>query len=416
MAELKFKKVRGTRDILPEESILYRIVEKTACDIFEESGFSEIKIPTFEEVGIFIHSTGETTDIVQKEMYVFQDKKGRTLALRPEGTPGVVRAYLENSLNQKLPISRFYYAGQMFRYERPQEGRYREFYQIGCEYFGNSSSSADAEIILLMKNIYDRLGITNLKIELNSIGCENCRGKYRSALIDFLEKIKNGLCDDCKIRIIKNPLRVLDCKKDSEKFTDKKFPKITDFLCENCSKHFNEVQELLSVLNIDFILKPNLVRGLDYYTRTVFEAKVGESEAIAAGGRYDNLVEQLGGEKTPAIGFAIGVERTVEILKNFLHIPKKNHVVIVVQQEPEIIKKSFEVLKKIQKEKIPVIGPYSDRSLKAQMRIANSINARFVLIFGKNEIQKNAVILRNMTQKTQEEVDIENITQKLKMS
>ena len=412
----KFKKIRGTQDILPEESYLYRFIEKVASDVFEESGFLEIKIPTFEEYGLFIHSTGETTDIVQKEMYVFQDKKGRTLALRPEGTPGIVRAYLENSLDKKFPISRFYYSGQMFRYERPQEGRYREFYQIGCEYFGNSSSSADAEVILLMKNIYERLGLTDIRIELNSIGCDGCRGKYRSALTEFLEKIKNELCDDCKIRISKNPLRALDCKKDAEKFNDPKTPKITDFLCENCLKHFNEVQELLSILDINFVLKPNLVRGLDYYTRTVFEAKRGESEAIAAGGRYDNLIEQLGGEKTPAIGFAIGVERTVEILKTLPNPPEKknSYVFIVVQQKPEIIKKGLEALKKIRKEKIPVIGPYSDRSLKAQMRIAGSLNSRFVLIFGEGEIQKKRVILRDMTKKEQREIEIENLVQELK--
>jgi len=414
--KLKFKKIRGTQDILPEEAHLYRFVERVASDVFEESGFLEIKIPTFEDVGLFIHSTGETTDIVQKEMYVFQDKKGRTLALRPEGTPGIVRAYLENSLDKKSPISRFYYSGQMFRYERPQEGRYREFYQIGCEYFGNSSSSADAEVILLMKNIYDRIGLTDIRIELNSIGCDVCRVKYRSALIEFLEKIKNELCDDCQIRIVKNPLRALDCKKDAEKFNDPKTPKITDFLCENCLKHFNEVQELLSILDINFVLKPNLVRGLDYYTRTVFEAKRGESEAIAAGGRYDNLIEQLGGEKTPAIGFAIGVERTVEILKTLPNPPEKknSYVFIVVQQKPEIIKKGLEALKKIRKEKIPVIGPYSDRSLKAQMRIAGSLNSRFVLIFGEGEIQKKRVILRDMTKKEQREIEIENLVQELK--
>jgi histidyl-tRNA synthetase len=267
-----------------------------------------------------------------------------------------------------------------------------------------------------MKNIYERLGLTDIRIELNSIGCDVCRGKYRSALTEFLEKIKNELCDDCQIRIVKNPLRTLDCKKDAQKFTDENAPKIIDFLCQNCSKHFIEVQELLSLLDINFILKPNLVRGLDYYTRTVFEAKIGESEAIAAGGRYDNLIEQLGGEKTPAVGFAIGVERTVEILKTLQNFPEKknSYIFIAVQQKPEIVKKSFEVLKKIQKEKIPVIGPYSDRSLKAQMRIAGSLNSKFVLIFGESEIQKKRVILRDMTKKEQREIEIENLIQELK--
>ncbi|OGS20099.1 MAG: histidine--tRNA ligase, partial [Elusimicrobia bacterium RIFOXYA2_FULL_40_6] len=278
----KYHRVRGTYDILPGDLDLYRKVENTARELMTLRGFNEIRLPTFEEAGLFIHATGETTDIVEKEMYTFKDKKERILALRPEGTPGIVRAFLENDLNATFPVSKFYYTGPMFRYERPQGGRRREFFQFGCEYFGNAHPASDAELILLARDIYSSLGINNLIIEINSIGCEECRPKYRDMLIGFLNKNKEKLCTDCKIRMEKNPLRTLDCKIDKNIFVEGNIPTINEALCADCASHFKLLQALLSDAGVNFSVNPYIVRGLDYYTRTVFEVKVEGTDAICA--------------------------------------------------------------------------------------------------------------------------------------
>lgn len=425
--ETKFNRVRGTRDILPPESELYRFIEKTAFEVFEKYQFREIRLPTFENTGLFIRSTGETTDIVEKEMYVFTDKKGRNLALRPEGTPGIVRAYLENNLQEKFPINKFCYCGQMFRYERPQEGRYREFYQIGCEYFDNSHPAADTEIILIVKEIYSSLGINGLSFELNSIGCLNCRDKYRAELLKFLHDKKETICEDCRRRVEKNPLRALDCKIDREKFINSNIPTVNNFLCADCLKHFEAVRAYLTDLNIDFKVNPCLVRGLDYYTRTVFEAKTPSSDIVVAGGRYNNLIKQLGGKDTPAVGFALGVERTAELMKlqTWSGIPPVRHTVwrtacridkniidkpgqilgklfLVVEPKDNVIRRGISIFNSLHKEKISIAGPYPDKSLKSQMRMADSAGFKYILILGEQEITNNAITLRNMADNTQE--------------
>ncbi|MBU0951689.1 MAG: histidine--tRNA ligase [Elusimicrobia bacterium] len=410
----KYHRVRGTYDILPDNLALYQKVENTARGIMNERGFNEIRIPTFEEAGLFIHTTGETTDIVEKEMYTFKDKKERILALRPEGTPGVVRAFLENDLNSAFPVSKFYYTGPMFRYERPQGGRRREFFQFGCEYFGNAHPTADAELILLTRDIYFSLGINNLLIEINSIGCEECRPKYRDNLIDFLNKNKEKLCEDCKVRLEKNPLRTLDCKIDKNLFIEGKVPTINKALCTDCASHFGLLQDLLNEASVKFSINPYIVRGLDYYTRTVFEVKVEGTDAICAGGRYDRLIKLIGGEETPAIGFAIGVDRTVDLLKTInISTPKICPVFLVTQQNESVIKNSFALLQQLNTQKIPAVGPYPGKSFKAQMRLADSSGSRYVLILGETETQTGSATIKDMAAKTQETLKQKEVIQKL---
>ena len=394
----KYHRVRGTYDILPGDLDLYRKVENTARELMTLRGFNEIRLPTFEEAGLFIHATGETTDIVEKEMYTFKDKKERILALRPEGTPGIVRAFLENDLNATFPVSKFYYTGPMFRYERPQGGRRREFFQFGCEYFGNAHPASDAELILLARDIYSSLGINNLIIEINSIGCEECRPKYRDMLIGFLNKNKEKLCTDCKIRMEKNPLRTLDCKIDKNIFVEGNIPTINEALCADCASHFKLLQALLSDAGVNFSVNPYIVRGLDYYTRTVFEVKVEGTDAICAGGRYDRLIKLIGGEETPATGFAIGVDRTVDLLRAMnISVPKMKPVFLVTQQNESVIRNSFSLLQQLNNKKIPAVGPYPGKSFKAQMRLADSSGASYVLILGETETWSDSVTMKDMS-------------------
>ncbi|OGS28054.1 MAG: histidine--tRNA ligase [Elusimicrobia bacterium RIFOXYB2_FULL_48_7] len=411
----RYQRVRGTYDILPEDLLLYLKAEETARTMMKLRGYKEIRLPTFEEAGLFIHATGETTDIVEKEMYTFKDKKERQLALRPEGTPGVVRAYLENALNTAFPVSKFCYTGPMFRYERPQGGRRREFFQSGCEYFGNPHPVADAELILLMNDIYASLGISGLIIEINSIGCPECRANYRSQLLAFLNSNKTQLCADCNTRIEKNPLRALDCKLDREKFVNLNAPVISKALCADCAGHFAALQSLLQEAKVPFTVNPYIVRGLDYYTKTVFEAKVQGSDAICAGGRYDGLIKLAGGEETPAVGFAMGVDRTVNLLRaKTAPEAKTPPVFIVIQQEEKIIKNAFLLANSLAGNNIAVAGPYPDKSFKAQLRLADSAGSKYTLILGENEINSGSVTLKDMAGKTQETVKQEDIINRLK--
>ncbi|MFH2069652.1 MAG: histidine--tRNA ligase [Elusimicrobiota bacterium] len=431
-------KVRGTHDILPDDAAIYRFIDRTARGIFELRDFSEIIIPTFERAELFVRSTGETTDIVEKEMYTFQDKKGRMLALRPEGTPGIVRAYLENNLDKKSPLTKFYYSGQMFRYDKPQEGRYREFFQAGCEYFGEPRPVADAEVIFLMKEIFSRLGITGLHISINSLGCPECRKAYRDKLAAFLESIASDLCDDCGVRIRKNPMRALDCKIDAKKIKGTNTPKILDFLCRQCSDHFSETVQLLKGINVDFEIDPYIVRGLDYYTRTVFELTAGDSDALAAGGRYDNLIEQMGGAPTPAAGFALGIDRTVNLLKksaaanktaglsgtigpatqNALatqNAPADRNAPVAIISRPDVasVRESLKLSKLLIAENIITAGPWPERSIKSQMRLAETLGSGYAIITGEEEVAAGNYTLRDMAGRSQEKLTAGEIKTRL---
>lgn len=424
---------RGTKDIFGKEAKIRHFLETKAKEIFSRWGYEEITTPIFEDASLFTRSIGETTDIVEKEMYVFRDKRGRALALRPEGTAPVVRAVIENMLVSPGKISKFFYSGPFYRYERPQAGRQREFYQIGVEFFGSSSPYADFEVITLAIEYFQNLGLKKFNLYLNNLGCPNCRPKYRKVLTEFLEKEKSKLCADCQRRISRNPLRVLDCKIDSSIPPKGGIPLLKDYLCETCRNHFQELLNLLAEEKTEYQIDPYLVRGIDYYTRTIFEFKPKESgktqdtlrlssglsktETFAAGGRYDNLVKELGGPDIPAVGWAIGVERLIETLsKEQLSKELETKTLIYLATVGEKARREgLKILQNLRREDFSVeTGLYEEKSLKAQMREADSLNAKFVLILGEDELTRKMITLRNMLTKEQKEIKLENLSPELK--
>lgn len=418
----QYKAPRGTHDIYGQMALALEELDKISRTVFRKHNFKEIKTPMFEDVALFTRSIGEATDIVEKEMYVFEDRKGRKLALRPEGTASLVRAYIEHRLDMEEPIGKFFYCGDMFRYERPQAGRYREFLQMGAEYLGNPNPNADVEIILLAKEILSTLNINDVVIHINSLGCANCRPIFRQKLVDYFSSIQD-LCEDCKRRLEKNPLRLLDCKIDSQKFQN--VPTMQECLCDDCKNHFNQVQSLLKSVGCDYVVDDKLVRGLDYYTRTVFEVRsnaVGSQDAICAGGRYDNLVKELGGQQIPSVGFALGSERVLMAAQNtgfFNKLPKNDLVFIAVADE-ELFNEAFKFANKLilNKENIRqkldlndnviVEGPFLNKSLKAQFKLADKLGASKTVLFGKTEIEQNKIVVKDMVAKTQTEVEYKN--------
>ncbi|HVO33626.1 MAG TPA: histidine--tRNA ligase, partial [Elusimicrobiota bacterium] len=311
-----YQAVRGTKDLLPADTAAFHRLDILSRDVFERFGYQEIRTPTFESVDLFQRSLGETTDVVQKEMYVFEDRGGRKLALRPEGTAGVVRAFVEHHLSQSHPFCKLFYFGPMFRAERPQAGRYREFWQLGAEYLGHGGPAADAEMLSLLDRLFRAMQLSGIQLKLNSLGDARCRPNYLAALKSYLVEKMPTLCDDCRRRAETNPLRALDCKTDGPRLADA--PTIDAFWCDPCRAHFSAVQDYARLADVPFVLTPRLVRGLDYYTRTVFEvtsSALGAQDAVAAGGRYDDLVKDIGGPETPALGFAMGVERALEAMR-----------------------------------------------------------------------------------------------------
>jgi histidyl-tRNA synthetase len=414
---MSFKAPRGTHDIFGSQAAGMRFIEFAAKEVFARYNFTEVRTPIFEDFGLFTRSIGETTDIVEKEMYVFEDRKGRKLALRPEGTASLVRAYIEHRLDVSHPSGKFFYSGEMFRYERPQAGRYRQFSQIGGEYYGTLSPTADAEIITVAAKILGLCGIGNIKIHINSLGCAECRPKFRQALIDYFSSAKD-LCVDCNRRLEKNPLRLLDCKIDAHKFTN--VPQMADYLCAPCKEHFTSVKGFLSSAQIDFVEDGKLVRGLDYYTRTVFEVRsgdVGAQEAIAAGGRYDNLVKELGGQNTPAVGFALGTER-VWLAAQKAGLDErlgKTEIVYVASMSDALYNQAFAFannlrldnispeIKALFNKKFAVEGPIISKNLTAQLKQADKLGAAKVVIFADDEFAKGNIIIKDMQTKEQKE-------------
>lgn len=412
---VKFQAVRGTHDILPEETAQFQKLEAHARAIFKQFGFHEIRTPTFEMVELFHRSIGETTDIVEKEMYVFEDRGGRKLALRPEGTAGVVRAFIEHHLAQTAPFCKLFYMGPMFRAERPQAGRYREFWQIGAEYFGNAYPEADAELLLMIQSLYRALGLTDVTLKLNSLGDEKCRPVYRQALQDHLEALKSSLCEDCQRRIVKNPFRILDCKVDGPKLGS--LPTIDGFWCPECKEHFHTVTALFEKAGGVFTLAPRLVRGLDYYSRTVFEVTttvLGAQDALAAGGRYDKLVKQVGGPDVPGIGFALGSERTLQALK--VAMEKKalatpsSKLIFVAAQGDEAGASAFQLLQELRLNKafaekgLLVEGGFFRKKLSAQLSLADRLKAAYCIILGEDELAQGQVTLRSLKDSAQEKI------------
>jgi len=412
------KAPKGTRDILPDDISKWYYVENVIKETLNKYGYKEIRTPFFEYTDLFVRGIGESTDIVTKEMFTFPDRKGRSLTLRPEGTAPVVRAYLENSMGRTSKVIKLFYLGPMFRCEKPQAGRFRQFNQFGIEIIGTKSPAADAEVIITVLDVYKKLGLRNLEILINSVGCKKCRVNYVQKLKKYLKNKKDFLCSECKERYIKNPLRVLDCKKDSCKRIIEEAPVITENLCQECELHFAEVKSYLNDQKIIFREDPRLVRGLDYYTKTAFEiisGELGAQNAIGGGGRYDDLVEELGGKPTPAVGFAAGIERMIITMdQQKVKWPAEKRLDIFVAKVDEKNKAAaFRLLQKIRNIGLSADMDYSEGSLKSQMRIANKIGARFTVIVGEEELSKNMVILRNMQTKEQKEVKIDNLINEL---
>ena len=411
MAE-QIKAVRGTKDITPDEVYKWQYVESVAKDVFENFGFREIRTPIFEHTELFIKGTGETTDIVQKEMYTFTDKGGRSLTLRPEGTPPVVRSYLENNLSAEMPVTKLYYIGPMFRYERPQAGRFRQHQQIGAEIIGSSSPYSDAELISMYLHFVSKLGIEDVKLHLNSVGCAKCKPDYNLALKDYAKKHFDSLCETCKDRLDRNPLRMLDCKVESCREIFASGPVILDYLCDDCRKHFDIVIKSLNMLGLQYNINPFLVRGLDYYTKTVFEVTargLGSQDAIAGGGRYDNLIEELGGKPTPALGFGSGQNRliaTMEAQNTPFADPPVTKIYIAPLCE-SAFPKAFEIAFLLRQKGVSTEIGLDGRSLKSQMKTADKLRAKYVVMIGEDEINKGFVTIRDMVSGEQEAVDFQ---------
>jgi histidyl-tRNA synthetase len=409
--------IRGFRDILPEQIGLWQTVERHAVALFDAFGYKEIRIPVLETTQLFARSIGEATDIVEKEMYTFADRKGDKLTLRPEATASIVRSYIQHKMYATDPVRKFFLVGPMFRRERPQKGRYRQFYQIDAEVFGVESAYIDSELIFLLHELFKRLGLTGLTAHINSLGCPACRPAFQKELLNLLESKKETLCDNCKSRMHKNPLRTLDCKVESCRKALENAPSTIDHLCDDCTDHFNTVKQTLSQQGVDYIVDKTLVRGLDYYTRTAWEIQttsLGAQSAVAGGGRYDNLVKELGGPPTPAIGFAIGFDRLVEVLEQIREKQEDPAVdLFIVCLGKAAMDKGYHWSCDLNQAGIRTDIDFRGKSMKALMKRANKLNAKYVLIAGDNELDQNAVILRNMETKAQADIPVDRVTEEL---
>ncbi|SHO80829.1 Histidyl-tRNA synthetase [hydrothermal vent metagenome] len=399
--------LRGMKDITFDESQRFTYIIKTAIEISEKYGYNYIETPLLEETKLFKRSVGESSDIIGKEMYQFIDKGNNDVSLRPEGTAGVVRAYIQAKLDRRERKDRFYYYGAMFRYEKPQKGRLREFHQFGCESFGESSVYEDFEIILMIKDIFDTLGI-GYKLKINSLGCSDCMPTYRDNLISFLANIKDRLCQDCNRRIDTNPIRVLDCKNDSCQSLLSNSPKLIDNLCQSCNSDFDTLKSLLDGVKIDYEVDTNLVRGLDYYNKSAFEFvsdEIGSQSAIAGGGRYDKLVEYLDGKATPAVGFALGIERILELVKMPQDIREGVYIGSMVENITDILFNIAITIRKSTKAKIE----YEKKSLKAHLKNADKINAKYCIIIGEDELKDNKIWIKNLESKSQDIISLDKL-------
>lgn len=396
------KKIKGTEDVLPKESYKWQFVEKIMRDESRKFGFKEIRTPVFEHTELFARGVGQTTDVVQKEMYTFDTKGGESVTLRPEGTAGAARAVLEHALeNDGLPIKASYFVS-CYRYEKPQAGRLREFHQFGIEEYGTQDPIADAELICLAQSIFDRLQINQLRLEINSIGCPACRAEYHKALKEYFEAYKDELCDTCNSRLEKNPMRILDCKSPVCSKIAENAPRITDYLCDECREHFSAVQSYLDAAGIEYTVNPTIVRGLDYYTKTVFEFVtdcIGAQGTVCGGGRYDGLIEELGGKHLPSLGFAMGMERLLMVMESQgIEIPDTDECSLYVATMGEKAKvKAVELVAQVRSSGLIAETDVIGRGLRAQMKYADKIGAKYSLVIGDNEIEQNSAEVKNMT-------------------
>lgn len=406
------KAIKGTKDVLPNESYKNQYIEATCLGVAENFGYKEMRTPVFEHTELFQRGVGDTTDVVQKEMYTFDDKGGRSITLRPEGTAGAARAFLENGLSNEALPQKICYLTSCYRYEKPQAGRLREFHQFGIECFGATSPLADAEMISLAKQIFDELGVKDLHLELNSIGCPECRAEYHKALKDYFSQYKDKLCDTCNDRLERNPMRILDCKSPVCSEIAKGAPVVLDYLCDECREHFQKVKSYLDAANIEYIVNPQIVRGLDYYTKTVFEFvsdAIGSQGTVCGGGRYDGLLEELGGQHTPSLGFGMGLERLQLVMEaqgcNFPE-PSRPDLFIVAMGEKATLK-AVEIAKDMRDEGFSVVYDLNGRSLRAQMKYADKLGAKFNVVIGDNEVENKVVSLKDMATGKSSEINLD---------
>ena len=406
------KKIKGTEDVLPKQSYRWQFIEKIMREESKVYGFKEIRTPVFEHTELFARGVGQTTDVVQKEMYTFTTKGGESVTLRPEGTAGAARAVLEHALdNEGLPIKASYFVS-CYRYEKPQAGRLREFHQFGLEEYGTQSPAADAELICAAQSVLDRLGLDQIHLELNSIGCPECRAKYNQALREYFGQFKDRLCDTCLSRLEKNPMRLLDCKSPQDQEIAKDAPKITDYLCEECENHFSEVKRYLDSAGVEYTVNPKIVRGLDYYTKTVFEFVtdcIGAQGTVCGGGRYDGLIEELGGKHMPSLGFAMGLERLLMVMDaQGIAIPDDDKCALYIATMGDDAKvKAFELLRRVRECGLIAETDVVGRGLRAQMKYADKIGAKYSLVLGDNELSDNKAKVKNMETGEQTELALD---------
>lgn len=401
--------LRGTQDILPDQVYKWNYMESVIRKLCALYDYGEIRTPMFEATELFNRGIGDTTDVVTKEMYTFEDRGGRSITLRPENTASVVRAYLEHKMYGDQQVHKVFYIGSMFRYDRPQAGRYREFHQFGVEVLGAESPAADAEVISLAYNLFKKLGLKDLVLHINSIGHSECRNAYRKKLIEFFEPKVDQLCEDCRERLHKNPLRILDCKEEGCRKASEGAPVITDYLCDDCQEKFDAVKQYLTAMDIPFEVDPRLVRGLDYYTNTAFEIQytpLGAQSAVCGGGRYDGLVEQVGGPHTPGIGFAVGMERLLLALEmqNLIPEPKKPDMVYIAALGHDAIAEGMRIQKVLREKDIITDMDLQGKSLKGQMKHAGKYGAKICVIIGSNELAAGAAAVKDM--ETGEQTDV----------
>ena len=417
MSEIN-RAIKGTNDVLPEESSRWQFVESKMLETASLYGFKEIRVPVFEHTEVFLRSVGDTTDVVQKEMYTFDDKGGRSITLRPELTAGVIRSVIENGLvNAALPL-KVCYIGGCYRYEKPQAGRLREFHQFGVECVGAAEPNADAEVIALAGAVLDSIGIEKISLEINSIGCPECRKEYHKALKEYFSANKDELCGTCLDRLDRNPMRILDCKSPVCSEIAAKAPVVLDYLCDDCREHFEAVKSYLTAMGIAFKVNPHIVRGLDYYTRTVFEfvsGDIGAQSTVCGGGRYDGLVSQMGGPSVPSLGFAMGIERLMLVLKNQqVELPKgKVTDIYIAPLGEKALLKTSQLCAELRGDGFIAETDICGRGLKAQMKYANKIGAKFTIVLGDNEIEENSAKLKDMQSGEEKQISLDKLRDEL---
>ena len=404
---------KGTKDLLPDQVYKWHYVENKFSDICKRYGFKEIRTPMFEHTEVFARGIGDTTDVVQKEMYTFNDHAGRSITLKPEGTSGAVRAFIEHKQYAEVQPTKYYYNTDCFRYEKPQAGRLRHFHQFGIEVFGTSDMLADAEVISLGYDFLTELGITEIQLRINSVGCPDCRRKYRDALKEFLKPRYDELCNTCKDRYERNPMRILDCKSEICKKIVENAPRMLDYLCDDCRNAFEELKTNLTSMGIEYVIDPNIVRGLDYYTKTAFEfvtTKIGAQGTVCGGGRYDHLIEELGGPPIPGVGFGLGIERLIMLMEaNDVKFPEESRPEVFIAVMGEAAKSfGLKLCRELRQKGVIAEMDTLSRNIKGQFKYADRLGAKYTLVIGEDELKKGVVSLKDMAKSEQREIKIAN--------